>query len=150
MIPAGNSGPQHHGVKACSWQERCSTKFDMLYQSITFATNGSLISFSLNVKQKETIGMLIGGNETFCLLRTGFGKSSIFDQNRVPLLNITILCTLSFKPMNFFLKNRIIISQNKEFNSLVHTYAYFCLKVPSDTLMIYHIMSCQKRAYRQN
>ena len=59
----GNSGPQHHGVKACSWQERCSTKLDMLDQSITFATNRSLISFSLNMKQKETIGTLIGGNE---------------------------------------------------------------------------------------
>ena len=62
----------------------------MLYRSITFATNISLISFSLIMKQKETIGTLIGGNETFYLLPTGFGKSSIFDQNRVPLLNITI------------------------------------------------------------
>ena len=95
---------QHHGVKACLWQERYSTKLDMLDQSITFATNRSLMSFSLNVKQKETIGTLIGGNETFYLLPSGFAKSSIFDQNRVPLLNITILCTLSFKPLNFFLK----------------------------------------------
>ena len=99
-----NSGPQHHGMKACLLQERCSTKLDMLDQSITFATNRSLVSFSLNVKQKETIGMLIGGNKTFCLLPMGFGKSPIFDQNRIPLLNITILFTQSFKPMDFFLK----------------------------------------------
>ena len=88
---SGNRRPQHYGVKACSWQERCSTKLDMLDQSITFATNRSLILFSLNMKQKETIGTLIGGNKTFCLLPTGFEKSPIFDQNHVPLLNITIL-----------------------------------------------------------
>ena len=75
----GNSGPQHHGVNAFWWQERCSTKLHMLDQCITFGTNRSLISFSLNVKQKETIGTLIGGDETFCLLPTGFGKSTISD-----------------------------------------------------------------------
>ena len=104
LLTEDSSGPKHHRVKACSWQERCSTKLDILDQSITFATQKSLMSSSLNVKQKETIATLIGGNETFCLLPTGFGKSPIFDQNRVTLLNIIILCNPIFNPMDFFLK----------------------------------------------
>ena len=83
-----NSGPHHHGVKACSWRGRSSTKLDMLDQGITFATKRSVLSLSLNVKQKEAIGTLIRGKETFCLLPTGFG---------------------------FLPKNRIIISQNQIF-----------------------------------
>ena len=102
--PSKQQQATHHGVKACLWQERNFTELDMLDQSITFATNRSLILFSLNVKQKETVGMLIRGKETFCLLPMGCGKSPIFDQIHIPLLNIKILCTLSFKPMDFFLK----------------------------------------------
>ena len=59
--------------------------------------------------------------------------------------------------MDFFLKNRIIISQNRKFDTFLHTlymllqtlkfslrHACFGLKVLSDTLMIHHIISYQK------
>ena len=70
-------------------------------------------------KLKETVSMLMGGNETFCLLPTGFGKSSIFDQNCVPLLNITM--HPKFQTFEFLPKNQIItLKKNKKFNSLVY------------------------------